>query len=93
MIIWIVSSCDAFISEYVPENRDEREIISILIQYQDAKNQFDIEKLLSFLHDKGEFSFACGIMISKTELKEVLPVFWTRMRSEKLAVVPMAHEC
>lgn len=89
----IFSGCDHSISEYRTENEDEREIISILIQYQDAKNKFDIKKLLSFLHDKGKFSFACGMMVSKAELKRVLPGFWAEMNSGKLGVVPMAHEC
>ena len=89
----VFSGCDRSISEYRAGNEAEREIISVLTQYQDAKNQFDMEKLLFLLHDKGKFSFACGMMVSKSELKKVLPVFWAEMTSEKLGIVPMAHEC
>ncbi len=32
-------------------------------------------------------------MLSKAELKERLPEFWEQMRFDKLAVVPLAHEC
>ena len=50
----LMSSCgDISIAEYEPKNQDEREIISLLIQYQEAKNNFDVQKLLSVLHDKG----------------------------------------
>jgi hypothetical protein len=56
--------CDSSIEKYEPKNQDEKNI-SLLIQYQDAKNHFDIKRLLSLLHEKGEFSFQCGLMVSK----------------------------
>ena len=89
----ITSCCDTSITEYEPKNQDEKEIISVLFQYQDAKNHFDLKRLLSFLDDKGEFSFACGLMISKTKLKEELPDFWVDIRSKNKIAIPYAHEC
>jgi hypothetical protein len=79
--------------EYVPDNEEEKEIISVLFQYQEAKNNFDLYRLLSFLHEKGEFSFACGLMISKNELQSVLPDFWADIQSKNKITVPYAHEC
>lgn len=37
--------------------------LTLLIQYQDAKENYDIEKMLSCLDDQGEFSFECGLMV------------------------------
>jgi hypothetical protein len=89
----IFSCCDAPIATYEPKNQDEKEIISVLIQYQDAKNHFDIERLVSFLHDKGEFTFQCGRMVTKAVLKEEFPSFWADIRSGNAAVFPIVHEC
>ena len=92
-IALVISSCSDSITKYDPKNQDEREIISLLIQYQEAKNHFDIERLLSFLHEKGEFSFECGLMVSKTKVREALPDLWAEIRSGNQAAVPMVHEC
>ncbi|WP_022669077.1 hypothetical protein [Desulfospira joergensenii] len=85
--------CDTPISEYRPKAPVEKEILPILIEFQEARNHYDIKRLLPLLHDRGQFSFGCGIMVSKAELEKMLPEFWAKMRSEKLAVVPLAHEC
>lgn len=90
----VISSCgDASITTYTPKNQDEGEIISLLIQYHDAKNRFDLEKLLSCLDDQGEFSFECGLMVSKTKLKNLLPIFWAELGSGNPAAIPLVHEC
>ncbi len=91
--IVISSCCDISITKYEPKNQDEKEIISVLVQYQDAKSRFDLEKMLSYLDDHGEFSFECGLMVSKTRLKELLPGFWSEIRSGNSAVIPLVHEC
>jgi len=94
IIVWIISSCgDASIAKYAPKNQDEKEIVSLLIQYQDAKNNFDIENLVSTLHDKGKFTFECGRMVSKATLEKVLPALWAEIRSGNSAVIPIVHEC
>ncbi len=93
-ISFLIFSCGGTsIAQYEPKNQDERIIISLLIQYQEAKNNFDVQKLLSFLHDKGKFSFACGRMVSKTRLMELLPELWVAVRSGNSAVIPIVHEC
>ncbi|MCG8633951.1 MAG: nuclear transport factor 2 family protein [Desulfobacterales bacterium] len=89
----LFNGCDQPISEYSPAGPDEKEIISVLTRYQDAKNRHDLERVLSFLHDNGDYTFGCGIRVSKAELKSALPGFWAEMNSEKLAVVPLSHEC
>lgn len=85
--------CDASISLYECKNKDEKEIISVLIQYQDAKNNFDIKKLLSLLHENGIFTFQCLRMVTKVVLEEELPDFWADIQSGNAAVFPIVHEC
>lgn len=89
----VSSCCDASIETYEPKNQVEKEIISVLIQYQDAKNHFDIERFLSLLHDNGEFTFQCGRMVNKAILKEQFPGFWADIQSGNAAVFPIVHEC
>jgi len=85
--------CDTPIDKYEPRGRDEKEILSVLIRYQNAKNRFDIDQLLSFLHENGKFSFQCGKVVSKEELKELLPGFWNEIKAGNAAVFPITHEC
>jgi len=89
----VSSCCDSLIDEYEPKNQDEKEILSLLIQYQDAKNNLDIERLLSFLHEKGLFTFQCGRMVKKKVLEEELPAFWADIQAGNAAVFPIVHEC
>ena len=84
---------DVQLTEYRPKSKLEGEIVDVLIEYQDAKNRFDLERLMSLLHEKGEFSFQCGLMVSKTRLRELLPGFWAGIKSGKSAAFPMVHEC
>ncbi|MFH1981496.1 MAG: hypothetical protein ABIL58_06615 [Pseudomonadota bacterium] len=94
LLVLIISSCgDVSIGNYNPDKPDEKEIIALLIQYQDAKNHFDLERLLSCLHDNGAFSFECGLMVSKERLKNELPGFWAGIRSGDPSAIPMVHEC
>ena len=89
----ISCGCDASIAKYEGKNIHEKAIISVLIQYQDARNNFDIEKILSLLHDKGTFTFQCGRMVTKAVLEKELPGFWADIQSGNAAVFPIVHEC
>lgn len=91
MIFWC--GCGTQISDIQARNQTEREILSLLTVYQEAKNDRDMENLMVLLHPAGEFSYACGIMVSKAELAEMLPAFWAKLDNELLKTVPMAHEC
>jgi hypothetical protein len=93
ILVIISSCCDTPIAEYKPKSQEESEIISLLIEYKEAKYHFAIEKLLPLLHDRGEFTFQCGQMVSKTRLKEMLPGFWSVLRSGDKAIIPLVHEC
>lgn len=83
--------CDTPIDRYEPKSEDEKEILSVLIEYQNAKNNFDLDQLLSLMHEKGKFSFQCGLMVSKSDLKELLPGYWAEIKSGNSAVIPITH--
>jgi hypothetical protein len=80
--------------EYVPKNKVETEIIKVLIQYQEAKNSFDIHGYLECLHEQGRFEFDANLRkdITKNELKERLPRFWARLKENNRDHAPMLWE-
>lgn len=93
MIFMLAFSCsNTSLKEYASENQQETEIVKILIQYQDAKNNFDLEKYLACLHNQGKYYFGGGQMVSKEELKKLLPNFWTRLQSGDRTFYPMSRE-
>jgi hypothetical protein len=89
----IIYCCDAPIEQYESRSPAEKEIISLLVHFQNARNRFDLQCLLPLLHDKGEFTFQCGIMVSKNRLEEMLPSFWAELKWGNTAVIPLVHEC
>lgn len=89
----LLSGCDHSIKTYEAGNPHEREIIAVLVRYQNARNRFDLETLLSLLDDDGVFTFGCGQMVSKNDLKSLLPALWAELRANNHAVIPIVHEC
>jgi hypothetical protein len=59
----IACCCDAPIESYAPCSPAEKEIVAVLAQYQDARNRFDLERPMPLLHEEGEFTFQCGMMV------------------------------
>ena len=80
------------LTEYVPLNEEEKKIMSLLIQYQDAKTNCNLEKFLACLHEKGKYQFGRGSMVSKIELKRLLPGFWSELQSGNPAFYPINRE-
>lgn len=93
LIITVNISCSKpSLEEYIPKNENEKKIISLLIRYQDAKINCDLEKYLACLHDRGTFYFGRGALLSKNELRESLPVFWDGLKSGSREFYPMNRE-
>lgn len=80
------------IDSYVPQTPDEGEIIGVLKQYRDAKNDYDIDRYLACLHPDGRFSFMGCHVLTKSSLEEQLPRFWHRLRKKDATLYPMVHE-
>ena len=92
IIILNMSCSGPSLEEYGPKTQEEQKIIFLLIQYQDAKINCDLDQYLSCLHEKGTFHFGRGFMLSKNELKESLPSFWAGLKSGSREYYPMTRE-
>ncbi len=80
------------IDRYQAQNKEESQIIKLLLLFNEAKNEYHLENYLSCLSDKGRFMFGGSIMVSKKELKKLLPSFWSNLRSNRLMSVPSSRE-
>lgn len=93
LIITLNIACSGpSLDEYLPNNQEEKKIISLLIQYQDAKINCNLEQYLACLHKKGLFHFGRGFMLSKKELKESLPPFWAGLKTGGREFYPTNRE-
>ncbi len=92
MILLLTLSCsDTPLKEYEYKSQEEKEILALLIEYEDARNRFDIERYLATLHDQGVYHYACNVMVSKEALRNDLPEFWIKLRAGEL-LSPMCRE-
>ncbi len=91
ILLLTVSCSDIPLKEYECKNQEEKEILALLIEYEDARNTFDIDRYLATLHEQGTYHYACSVMVSKERLKNDLPEFWAKLRSGDL-LAPMNRE-
>jgi len=73
------------------KNQEEKEIISILIQYQEAKNQLNIEQFLYLLHEQGQYLFF-DLKVSKDVLTKMLPEKWEKLEAGEAPTNLINHE-
>ena len=64
------------ISEYKSNNRDERMIIRLLMDFTRARNNEDVEGFLAAFHDDALYMMEPDVMARKNELKSYLPDLW-----------------
>lgn len=84
---------DVQLTDYLPKNKVEGEIVALLIEYQDAKNQLDLTRFLACLYEQGRFSYRGAAMVSKGRLRTSLPDFWKTLQSpNRIVVYPLSHE-
>jgi len=84
---------DVQLTDYRPKNMVEGEIVTLLIEYQDAKNRLDLNRFLACLHEQGRFSFRGTAMVSKGRLRKSLTAFWKTLQSpNRLVLYPLSHE-
>ena len=92
-IIIAISACSSTpIEEYIPKSQEEANVLALLIQYQTARNNFDLQRYLDCLHDRGIYHHASRIMVSKKELSKRLPGFWTQLKKGDRSFFPMCRE-
>ena len=92
LVFFFAYASGTSMDEYIPQNKEEYEIIDLLTKFQEAKQEFDSEKYLSCLDEKGRFMFGGHLMVSKRELSALLPDFWKRLRENDAHVKPMCRE-
>ena len=92
LVFIIITSCsNVSLKEYISKNQEEREIISLLIQYEEAKNRSDAEQFLSLLHGQGHYSFLDS-KVSKDLLKKMLPKYWAKLETGEAPTFVINHE-
>jgi hypothetical protein len=80
------------LNEYIPKDSDEAEIVLLLIRYQNARINFDLERYLGCLHEDGVYHHASRVMVTKKELSFLLPDFWTQLQKGDRIFFPMCRE-
>ena len=64
------------ITKYKPKNIDEYQITNLFIQYIHARNNRDVDEFLSTLDKDCEYMVDRDLIVSKKELKQMLPELW-----------------
>ena len=88
----ICACANTSLEDYVPNNQAEADIVALLIRYQNARKNFDLESYLDCLHDQGVFHYASRIMVSKQQLSALLPEFWMQLQKGSRSFFPMCRE-
>jgi len=69
------------IEAYRPGSVDEARIIELIKTFHKAGQVRDLKTYLSCLSPKGRFMFSGGLMVSKEQLRLLLPEFWTDLEN------------
>ena len=66
------------ISEYETQDRDEKMILSLFLDFAQARNTRDVERFLSTFHEDARYMIEPGFMATKKELRALLPGLWDK---------------
>ena len=77
---------------YTPSSSDEEKIVALLIRFQNARQDFDINQYLSCLDENGMFMYSGHLMVDKKELSTLLPDFWKGLKENNAHYKPMCRE-
>lgn len=80
------------IEDYLPKNQEEKDIVALLVQYQEARKHFHLEQYLGCLHEQGIYHHASRVMLSKKALAARLPGFWAELQKGNRLFFPMCRE-
>lgn len=82
------------ITAYNPRNADERALTALFIDYITARNDRDVDRFLSTLHEDCRYMVTKDLIASKDELKGMLPDLWMQNDDDTVAFGKcMAWEC
>lgn len=82
------------ITKYKPKNDAERAIANLFIDYITARNNRDVDQFIATLHNDCTYMITKDLVVSKQELKGMLPAFWMQNDDDTMAFGHcMAWEC
>jgi hypothetical protein len=82
------------ITAYNPKNEDERALTALFIDYITARNERDVDRFLSTLHEDCRYMVTKDLIASKENLKNMLPDLWMQNDDGSVAFGKcMAWEC
>ena len=69
ILLFLISGCgsDTRLKDYQPKNEQEKEIKNLLVEYVTARNNYDVQKMASYLSDDARIGFLDGRTFSKSE--------------------------
>lgn len=82
------------ITSYTPRNEEEQALAKLFIEYITARNNRDVDRFLSTLHDDCRYMVTKDLIATKDELKGMLPELWMQNDDGTAAFGKcMAWEC
>lgn len=82
------------ITTYKPMSDDERALTQLFIKYVSSRNNRDVHQFLSTLHDNCTYMVTKDMIVSKEELRDMLPALWMQNDDNTAAFGHcMAWEC
>ena len=92
LALYFAYSSGTALDDYIPKNEDEGRIIDVMVTFQTAKQQFDSVAYLSCLDENGTYMFGGHLMVSKKELRRLLPEFWAGLKTINTHNMPISRE-
>lgn len=82
------------ITAYQPRNADEYALKSLFVTYITARNNREVERFLSTLHDDCQYMVTKDLTVTRDELRDMLPGLWMQNDEDTAAFGKcMAWEC
>lgn len=82
------------ITDYTPQNEDERALTTLFIDYITACNDRDVDRFLATLHEDCRYMVTKNLIVAKDELRNMLPDLWMQNDDDTVAFGKcMAWEC
>jgi hypothetical protein len=79
---------------YTPKNDDEKAIARLFVEYITARNNRDVERFMSTLHNDCRYMVTRDLIVGKEELHGMLPGLWMQNDDDTVAFGKcMAWEC
>ena len=82
--ILLLTSCDSSLQDYKPKNDAEKSIKDLLVTYVEARNNGDVDTIMSLLHENCQYAAGTGGTFTKSQLADKNPDWWVEWGKIKL---------